>query len=117
MKITELLKKESVELDVKVSGKEAAIDRLVDLMGRGGRLLDKAAYKEEILKREAHGSTAVGEGIAIPHGKTKAVKEAGLAAIVVPEGVDYEAFDGAPVKLIFMIAAPEGGADLHLEAL
>lgn len=110
-------KKESVELDVKVSGKEAAIDRLVDLMGRGGRLLDKAAYKEEILKREAHGSTAVGEGIAIPHGKTKAVKEAGLAAIVVPEGVDYEAFDGAPVKLIFMIAAPEGGADLHLEAL
>lgn len=117
MKITELLKKESVELDVKVSGKEAAIDRLVDLMGRGGRLIDKAAYKEEILKREAHGSTAVGEGIAIPHGKTKAVKEAGLAAIVVPEGVDYEAFDGAPVKLIFMIAAPEGGADLHLEAL
>ena len=117
MKITELLKKESVELDVKVSGKEAAIDRLVDLMGRGGRLLDKAAYKEEILKREAHGSTAVGEGIAIPHGKTTAVKEAGLAAIVVPEGVDYEAFDGAPVKLIFMIAAPEGGADLHLEAL
>lgn len=117
MKITELLKKESVELNVKVSGKEAAIDRLVDLMGRGGRLLDKAAYKEEILKREAHGSTAVGEGIAIPHGKTKAVKEAGLAAIVVPEGVDYEAFDGAPVKLIFMIAAPEGGADLHLEAL
>lgn len=117
MKITELLKKESVELDVKISGKEAAIDRLVDLMGRGGRLLDKAAYKEEILKREAHGSTAVGEGIAIPHGKTKAVKEAGLAAIVVPEGVDYEAFDGVPVKLIFMIAAPEGGADLHLEAL
>jgi PTS system fructose-specific IIC component len=117
MKITELLKKESVELHVKVSGKESAIDRLVDLMGKGGRLKDKAVYKEEILKREAHGSTAVGEGIAIPHAKTAAVKEAGLAAIIVPEGVDYEAFDGVPAKLIFMIAAPEGGADLHLEAL
>ncbi|WP_313075062.1 PTS fructose transporter subunit IIABC [Lacrimispora sp.] len=117
MKITELLKKESVELHVKVSGKESAIDRLVDLMGKGGRLNDKAVYKEEILKREAHGSTAVGEGIAIPHAKTAAVKEAGLAAMVVPEGVDYEAFDGVPAKLIFMIAAPEGGADLHLEAL
>lgn len=117
MKITELLKKESVELHVKVSGKESAIDRLVDLMGKGGRLNDKAVYKEEILKRETHGSTAVGEGIAIPHAKTAAVKEAGLAAMVVPEGVDYEAFDGVPAKLIFMIAAPEGGADLHLEAL
>lgn len=117
MKITELLKKESVELHVKVSGKESAIDRLVDLMGKGGRLNDKTVYKEEILKREAHGSTAVGEGIAIPHAKTAAVKEAGLAAMVVPEGVDYEAFDGVPAKLIFMIAAPEGGADLHLEAL
>jgi PTS system fructose-specific IIC component len=117
MKITELLKKESVELNVNVSGKESAIDKLVDLMGKGGRLKDKAVYKEEILKREAHGSTAVGEGIAIPHAKTAAVKEAGLAAIIVPEGVDYEAFDGVPAKLIFMIAAPEGGADLHLEAL
>lgn len=117
MKITELLKKESVELHVKVSGKESAIDRLVDLMGMGGRLNDKVVYKEEILKREAHGSTAVGEGIAIPHAKTAAVKEAGLAAMVVPDGVDYEAFDGVPAKLIFMIAAPEGGADLHLEAL
>jgi PTS system fructose-specific IIC component len=117
MKITELLKKESVELNVNVSGKESAIDKLVDLMGKGGRLKDKAVYKEEILKREAHGSTAVGEGIAIPHAKTAAVKEAGLAAIIVPEGVEYEAFDGVPAKLIFMIAAPEGGADLHLEAL
>lgn len=117
MKITELLKKESVELNVTVSGKESAIDKLVDLMGKGGRLKDKAVYKEEILKRESHGSTAVGEGIAIPHAKTEAVKEAGLAAIIVPEGVDYEAFDGVPAKLIFMIAAPEGGADLHLEAL
>lgn len=117
MKITELLKRESVELGVRATDKEAAIDKLVALMERGGRLNDKAGYKEEILKREAHSSTAVGEGIAIPHAKTAAVKEAGLAAIVVPEGVDYGAFDGSDANLIFMIAAPEGGADLHLEAL
>lgn len=117
MKITELLKRESVELGVRATDKEAAIDKLVTLMERGGRLNDKAGYKEEILKREAHSSTAVGEGIAIPHAKTAAVKEAGLAAIVVPEGVDYGAFDGSYANLIFMIAAPEGGADLHLEAL
>lgn len=117
MKITELLKRESVELGVRATDKEAAIDKLVTLMERGGRLNDKAGYKEEILKREAHSSTAVGEGIAIPHAKTAAVKEAGLAAIVVPEGVDYGAFDGSDANLIFMIAAPEGGADLHLEAL
>ncbi|WP_077610501.1 PTS fructose transporter subunit IIABC [Clostridium sp. Marseille-P2415] len=117
MKITELLKKESVELGVKVSDKEAAIDRLVGLMDAGGRLNDKAGYKEGILSREALGSTAVGDGIAIPHAKTAAVKEPGLAAIVVPEGVDYEAFDGSPAHLIFMIAAPEGEADVHLEAL
>ena len=117
MKITELLKADSVELNVTVSDKEGAIDKLVSLMERGGRLKDRVLYKEEILKREAHGSTAVGEGIAIPHAKTKAVEEAGLAAIVVPDGVDYEAFDGSAANLIFMIAAPEGGADLHLEAL
>ena len=117
MKITELLKRESIELGVKVPDKEAAIDKLVSLMDRGGRLKDRTVYKEEILKREAHSSTAVGEGIAIPHAKTAAVKEAGLAAIVVPDGVDYGAFDGSDANLIFMIAAPEGGADLHLEAL
>lgn len=117
MKITELLKSESVELGVHVSGKEAAIDRLVDLMDVAGKLRDKAGYKKGILDREAQGSTAVGDGIAIPHAKVAAVKESGLAAIVVPEGVDYEAYDGSLSKLIFMIAAPEGEADAHLEAL
>lgn len=117
MKITDLLKLESIELGVKVSGKEEAIDRLIGLMDRGGRLYDTAGYKEGILAREALGSTAVGEGIAIPHAKVAAVKEPGLAAMVVPEGVDYEAFDGSLANLIFMIAAPEGGADVHLEAL
>lgn len=117
MRITELLKKESIELGVKVSCKEEAIDKLIALMAAGGRLNDKAGYKEGILAREALGSTAVGEGIAIPHAKVAAVKEPGLAAMVVPDGVDYEAFDGSLANLIFMIAAPEGEADVHLEAL
>lgn len=117
MKITELLKLDSIALGVKASGKEEAIDILVGLMDQGGRLKDKAGYKEGILARERLGSTAVGEGIAIPHAKVAAVKEPGLAAITVPEGVDYEAFDGSAANLIFMIAAPDGEADTHLEAL
>ncbi len=100
MKITDLLKKESVELGVHVSSKEGAIDRLVDLMDAAGRLGDKAAYKEGILAREALGSTAVGDGIAIPHAKVAAVKEPGLAAIVVPDGVDYDAYDGSLSTII-----------------
>ena len=117
MRITELLKKESIELGVKVSDKEEAIDRLVSLMDAGGRLKDTAGYKEGILAREALGSTAIGEGIAIPHAKVEAVKAPGLAAMVVPEGVDYDAFDGSLANLLFMIAAPAEGADVHLEAL
>ena len=117
MKITELLKPEIIALGISASSKEDAINQLVALMEKGGRLNDKAGYKEGILAREALGSTAVGEGIAIPHAKVAAVKEPGLAAAVVPEGVDYEAFDGSLANLIFMIAAPEGEADTHLEAL
>ena len=117
MRITELLKKESIELGVKVSDKEEAVDRLVSLMDAGGRLKDTAGYKEGILAREALGSTAIGEGIAIPHAKVEAVKAPGLAAMVVPEGVDYDAFDGSLANLLFMIAAPAEGADVHLEAL
>ena len=117
MKITDLLKKESIALDVKVDSKGAAIDYLVDLMDKSGRLNDKEGYKKGILAREALGSTAVVDGIAIPHAKVAAVNEPGLAAMVVPEGVDYESFDGSPANLLFMIAAPDGEADAHLEAL
>ena len=117
MRITELLKKQSIELGVKAASKEEAIDCLIALMDAGGRLNDRAGYKEGILARESLGSTAIGEGIAIPHAKVEAVKEPGLAAITVPEGVDYEAFDGSLSNLIFMIAAPAGGEDVHLEAL
>ena len=117
MRITELLKKESIELGVKVADKNAAIDKLISLMDAGGRLNSIQGYKEGILAREELGSTAIGEGIAIPHAKVDAVKEPGLAAMVVPEGVDYEAFDGSLANLIFMIAAPAAGDDVHLQAL
>ncbi len=117
MRITELLKKESIELGVKVPDKNAAIDKLISLMNAGGRLNSTQGYKEGILAREALGSTAIGEGIAIPHAKVDAVKEPGLAAMVVPDGVDYEAFDGSLANLIFMIAAPAQGDDVHLQAL
>jgi len=117
MKITELLKAESIGLGEAAANKEEAIDKLVSLMAQGGHLQDKDRYKAGILARESLGSTAVGDGIAIPHAKSAAVKEPGLAAITVPAGVDYEAFDGSLAKLIFMIAAPEGEADTHLEAL
>lgn len=117
MRITELLKKESIALHVSVDSKEAAIDYLVDLHDKAGNLLDQEGYKAGILKREEEGSTAIGEGIAIPHSKNAAVKKAALAAMTVPDGVDYEALDGQPSNLFFMIAAPEDGADVHLEVL
>lgn len=117
MRITELLKKESIELGVSVDSKEAAIDRLVALHDKAGNINDKTEYKKGILAREADGSTAIGEGIAIPHAKNKAVVKPGLAAMTVPDGVDYEALDGKPSNLFFMIAAPENGGDVHLEVL
>lgn len=117
MRITELLKRESVSLDQTAVSKRDAIEQLAELMEKSGRLFDKQGYIEGILAREALGSTAIGEGIAIPHAKVAAVKEAGLAAMVLPDGVDYEAFDGSLAHLIFMIAAPDGEADTHLEAL
>lgn len=117
MRITELLKKDSISLGVRVDSKDAAINYLVDLHARVGNITDKAVFKEGIVKREEGGSTAIGEGIAIPHAKNKAVTKAGLAAMTVPEGVDYDSLDGQPTNLIFMIAAPEGGSDVHLEVL
>ena len=117
MRITELLKKDSVSLGVRVDSKDAAINYLVDLHARVGNITDKAVFKEGIVKREEGGSTAIGEGIALPHAKNKAVTKAGLAAMTVPEGVDYDSLDGQPTNLIFMIAAPEGGSDVHLEVL
>lgn len=117
MRITELLKKDGIALGVSVADKDAAIDYLVDLQKKSGNIKDKEEYKKGILTREAEGSTAIGEGIAIPHAKNSAVVRPGLAAMTVPDGVDYEALDGNPSNLFFMIAAPEDGGDVHLEVL
>ena len=117
MRIRELLKKEGIALGVKVDSNDAAIDYLIDLHVKSGNITDKAEFKKGILAREESGSTGVGEGIAIPHSKNAAVKQPGLAAMTVPDGVDYDSLDGQPANLFFMIAAPEKGADVHLEVL
>lgn len=116
MRITDLLKKASVKTGVTIGSKEEAIEMLIDLHEKAGNLKDREAYKAGILAREETGSTAIGEGIAIPHAKSDAVKNAGLTAMTVPDGVDYQAPDGNPSNIIFMIAAPVDG-DLHLEVL
>lgn len=117
MRIVDLLKKESIQLNATPKNKSEAIDMLVDLQVKGGNISDKEEYKKGIIAREEHGSTAVSEGIAIPHAKNKGVKAPSLAAMTVPDGVDYEALDDEPSNLLFMIAAPEGGGDVHLEVL
>ena len=116
MRITDLLNKESILLGGAPKSKSEAIDMLVELQVKGGKIADKEEYKKGILAREEKGSTAVGEGIAIPHAKSEAVKAPSLAAMTVPEGVDYEALDDEPSNLLFMIAAPNDG-DVHLEVL
>ncbi len=117
MRIIDLLRTDGIRLHAAPADKAAAIDLLVDLQNRAGNLSDTAQYKTDILAREAMSSTAIGSGIAVPHAKSTAVKRAGLAAITVLEGVDYEAPDGLPSRLFFMIAAPKEGGDLHLEML
>ncbi len=117
MRIIDLLKKDSISLNASPKSKSEAIDMLVDLQVNGGNISDKDEYKKGIIAREEHGSTAVGEGIAIPHAKNKGVKAPSLAAMTVPDGVDYEALDDEPSNLLFMIAAPEGGGDVHLDVL
>lgn len=117
MRITDLLKPQSIDLQACPATKLEAIDRLVDLMEAGGNLSDKALYREKVLEREAEGSTGIGEGIAIPHAKTEAVKAPGLASMIVRGGVDYESLDDEPVYLFFLIAAPAGGENVHLEVL
>lgn len=116
MRIVDLLKMDCIELGVKLNSKSQAIDKLVALHDKAGNLLDAKAYKEGILAREQGGTTAIGEGIAIPHAKSDAVKSPALSVVTVPAGVDYGSPDGRPSDLIFMIAAPNDG-DVHLEVL
>jgi fructose PTS system EIIBC or EIIC component len=117
MKITDLLSKKSIAINPKVSSKEEAINKLVDLMYSSGKLNNKEEYKKAVLAREELSTTGIGDGVAIPHAKTKAVNDAGLAAMIVNDGVDYDSLDGNPAKIFFMIAAPDGENNLHLEVL
>lgn len=117
MRITDLLRAESIRLHAAPIDREQAIDLLVRLQNEGGNLTDPEQYKRDILAREEQGSTAIGNGIAVPHAKSSAVRRPGLAAITVPDGVDYNAPDGQPSTLFFMIAAPQDGGDTHLEIL
>ena len=117
MKITDLLKKDGINLGVTAEDQNAAIDELVGLHEKSGNLNSVSEFKKAILAREEKGSTAIGMGIAVPHAKSAAVARAGLTAMTIPEGVDYKSLDGNPSKLFFMIAAPDTAADTHLEVL
>lgn len=117
MRIVDLLHKQGINLDFNPSTKEQCINQLVDLMDKTGNLNNKEEYKKAILAREELSTTGIGDGIAIPHGKTKAVKKASLAAAVCKNGVDYDSLDGQPANLFFMIAVPDNNDNLHLEVL
>ena len=117
MKITDLLSKDGISINANVADQDAAIEKLVELHSKVGNLSDAYAFKDAILAREAKGSTAIGMGIAVPHGKSAAVKKAGVTAMTVPAGIDYKSLDGNPSNLFFMIAAPDTAADTHLEVL
>lgn len=117
MRIKDLLHKESIDLHAIVSDKNTAIEHIVELMDKSGNLKDKEEYKRRVFAREEEGSTGIGEGIAIPHAKTDAVEKPGLASMIVRDGVDYESLDDEPAHVFFLIAAPAGGANVHLEVL
>jgi len=117
MKITELLTQETILLNIEGNGKLDAINQLVATLYSAGKLTDKDTYKQAILKREEQSTTGIGEGIAIPHAKTSAVKSPAIAFGRSISGVDYESLDGQPANLFFMIAAPDGANNTHLEAL
>lgn len=117
MKITELLSKDTILLHMEGSQKEEAINQLVNVLYKADKISDCAAFKAEIVKREQLSTTGIGDGIAIPHAKTKAVKKAAIAFGKSVTGFNYEALDGKPSHLFFMIAAPEGANNTHLDAL
>nr|WP_263314056.1 PTS fructose transporter subunit IIABC [Mammaliicoccus sp. Marseille-Q6498] len=117
MRITELLTKETIAMDLSANDKNKVIDELVAQLNKAGKLNDEATFKEAIHARESQSTTGIGEGIAIPHAKTDAVKSPAIAFGKSIDGVDYESLDMQPAHLFFMIAAPAGGAQTHLDAL
>ena len=117
MRITDLLDKQSISLNGVPKDKKEALDQVVDLMAKSGKINDVEAYRQRVYAREAESTTGIGEGIAIPHGKCDAVTKPGLAAMVVKDGVDFDSLDGEPVHLIFLIAAPNTEDNIHLDVL
>ena len=117
MRITDLLDKQSISLNGVPKDKKEALDQVVDLMTKSGKINDVEAYRQRVYAREEESTTGIGEGIAIPHGKCDAVTKPGLAAMVVKDGVDFDSLDGEPVHLIFLIAAPNTEDNIHLDVL
>ena len=117
MKITDILSKESIALGQKAKDKASVLEAMVDLMAASGKISDRKLYLEAVQAREEEGTTGVGNGIAIPHGRCSGVREAGLAAMTIDGGVDFEALDGNPVDILFLIAAPESSGNVHLQIL
>ena len=117
MKITDLLNKNAIQLNGTFKNKEEVIDKLIELMTTNGNITDREKYKKVVLKREEEGTTGIGDGIAIPHGKTDAVTKPGLSAIIVPNGVEFNTLDGKPAKILFLIAAPDTKDNVHLDVL
>ncbi|MCD3195881.1 PTS transporter subunit EIIA [Clostridium botulinum C] len=117
MHITDLLNKDGIVLEPNINTKKEAIDKLVDLMDSKGNLIDKEKYKEAVWERENLTTTGIGDGVAIPHAKSIAVRKPGISAMVIKNGLDYDSLDGQVAKLFFMIAVPKGDSDVHLDVL
>lgn len=117
MKITDLMKKEAISLNVEASNKKEVIKKAVQLMTNNWNIINQEEYLELVMKREKEGTTGIGEEIAIPHGKGDCISAPGVAAMVIPDGVDFESLDGKPIKLLFLIAAPNTKDNVHLEVL
>lgn len=117
MTIRDLLAAESINLNGTPAGKTEALNQCIDLMAKSGKIADVETYRKGVFAREEEGTTGIGMGIAIPHCKSDAVTKAGLAAMVVKDGVDFESLDGTPAKIIFLIAAPNTGDNVHLQVL
>ena len=117
MRITDLLDAKSISLNLSPKSKSEALDMAVDLMVKSGKINDREGYRKQVYLREEEGTTGIGEGMAIPHGKCDAVDRPGLAAMVIKDGVDFDSIDGDPVTLLFLIAAPNTEDNVHLDVL
>lgn len=117
MKITDLINKEAIDLNVKSSNKKETIEKAVELMKKNKNIINMNEYLELVIKREEEGTTGIGEGIAIPHGKGNCISSPGISAMIIPNGVNFNSLDDKPVKILFLIAAPDNKENIHLEVL